>query len=150
MKRIAVPFAALAAIGLLAGAFVYTCLNVVPAFYEVPVNVHLIYRVQLMGHNGITMLGLMALGIVLPLYDAYTHRDTARVRNPAVIASCLVLAALLVTRFGNVPINQMIRSWKPDEPPVGWKDLLHRWDIFSRYTYRAFLYGVHRIHDGNE
>ena len=46
---------ALTVTGLLAGAFFYAFVNVVPTFYEVPENVHFIIRTQLMSHNGILM-----------------------------------------------------------------------------------------------
>lgn len=130
MRLLIVPFMVLTATGLLAGAFVFTCLNIVPTFYEVPVNVHLVYRVQLMNHNGLVMQSLMGISIITCLYYAYANRRIPQVRNLAFLAFCFVLTSLLVTRFGNVPINQVIRTWLPDAPPDNWKALLHRWDIF--------------------
>ncbi|MGF6929763.1 putative membrane protein [Chitinophaga sp. W2I13] len=124
---------ALLATGLLSGAFMYGFLNVVPAFYEVPVNVHLVYRTQLMTHNGITMQSLMALSIITPLWYAGLCRRLTPVRNLAILSAALALTTLLITRFGNVPINGIIKLWPPQHPPVGWKALLHTWDIYNAW-----------------
>lgn len=150
MRLPIVPFIALTATGLLAGAFVFTCLSIVPAFYEVPVNVHLIYRVQLMNHNGLVMQSLMGIAIITCLYYAYVNRRITQVRNPALLAFCFVLTSLLVTRFGNVPINQVIRTWPPAAPPANWQALLHRWDIFhgirTGASYLGFMLFMTAVH----
>jgi uncharacterized membrane protein len=123
-----VRFIALIATGLLAGCFFYGAVNLVPTFYEVPVNVHLIFRVQLMNHNGVTVQTLMGLSIVTPLIYAWLFRKD---RNFAILAALLALTALLVTRFGNVPINQIMRTWTPEMPPENWRAILQRWDFFN-------------------
>jgi uncharacterized membrane protein len=124
-------FIALIATGLLAGCFFYGSLNLVPTFYEVPVNIHLLFRTQLMNHNGITVQTLMGLSIIVPLLYAWLNRRTPVARNFAILAACLALTALLVTRFGNVPINQMMRTWEPSAPPENWRAILSRWDVFN-------------------
>ncbi|AXY73169.1 DUF1772 domain-containing protein [Paraflavitalea soli] len=121
---------ALLATGLLAGAFFYTYLNIVPTFYEVPEQVHFTFRTQLMTHNGIVMPALMALAIIGAVWYAIVSRSHAGARNFALLAAGLALTALLVTRFGNVPINQLMRTWSPANPPANWKELLHTWDIY--------------------
>jgi uncharacterized membrane protein len=124
-------FIGLLATGLLAGAFFYTFLNVIPTFYEVPVNVHLIFRTQLMTHNGITMQALMALSIIITFWYARLSKHIKLVRNLAYSSSCLALIALLVTRFGNVPINQVIKTWvNMPAPPEHWESVLHQWDVY--------------------
>lgn len=123
-------FLGLMAAGLLSGAFIYTVLNVIPAFYEVPPAVHLAYRVQLMGHNGITMQTLMSLCFITPVWYAALCRKNTMPRNLALLSAGLALATFLVTRFGNVPINQVIRTWPPAAPPADWLQWLRQWDIY--------------------
>ncbi|WP_375540101.1 anthrone oxygenase family protein [Nocardia sp. BSTN01] len=36
----------------------------------------------------------------------------------------------LVTRFGNVPINQQIKRWAVGTPPADYADILRRWELF--------------------
>lgn len=124
-------FIGLLATGLLAGAFFYALLNVIPTFYEVPVNVHLIFRTQLMTHNGITMQALMAFSIIIPFWYARLCRHSKTIRNFAYLSAGLALSTLLVTRLGNVPINQVIKTWvNMPAPPEDWKAVLHQWDIY--------------------
>lgn len=132
------------ATGLLAGAFFYALLNILPTFYEVPVNVHLVFRTQLMTHNGITMQALMALSIITPFWYARLCKHFKRTRNLAYLSSVLALGSLLVTRFGNVPINQVIKTWvHMPVPPENWKAILHQWDIYHAIrTICAFLCSV--------
>lgn len=131
MQTTVCKFVALFATGLLSGAFMYGFLNLVPTFYEVPINVHLVYRVQLMRHNGITMQTLMALSFLIPIWYAILYRDYLGPRNFAILSSSLALATFLITRFGNVPINQVMKTWSPSNPPADWQAILHRWDTFN-------------------
>ena len=131
MKTEIPKFFGLTATGLLAGAFLYGLLNVVPTFYEVPINVHLAYRIQLMHHNGITMQLLMAASLIFPVWYAVTHRHLRMTMRISILSAGLALTSLLVTRFGNVPINQMIKTWSATQLPSDWTLLLHRWDQFN-------------------
>ncbi len=130
MRTLALFFALLCT-GLLAGAFYYGALNMVPAFYDVPPAVHLVYRVQLMKYNSASMQAIMALGFAMPLWFAWMARSNRVVRNLAVAAGLFAIASLLVTRFGNVPVNVMIRSWNPEAPPQDWLEHLRRWNMFN-------------------
>ena len=114
--------------GLLAGAFFYARVCVVPTFGAVPVDVHLVYRVALMDMNGIFMQGVMGLTIVTSAVYAASSRG--RARWGAAGAALLALISLLVTRFGNVPINGEIRTWPVTGPPAGYTGRLARWETF--------------------
>ncbi|RPD41450.1 DUF1772 domain-containing protein [Chitinophaga barathri] len=103
----------------------------VPAFYDVPPAVHLVYRVQLMKYNSASMQAIMVLGFVTPCWFAWLARRQHNARNLALAAGLLAVTALLVTRFGNVPVNVLIRSWNPAAPPADWLELLHRWNVFN-------------------
>lgn len=131
MKTIIPQFIALISAGLLAGAFMYGLVNIIPTFYEVPVSVHLQYRIQLIRHNTITMQTLIILSIFAPLWYAGMSRYSPRITVPAVISSLLALTCLLVTRFGNAPINQQIKTWTIGNMPDDWLTILHTWDQYN-------------------
>src|SRR6478752_8810827 len=131
MKSEIPKFLGLTSTGLLAGAFLYGLLNVVPTFYEVPLNVHLIYRTQLMHHNGVSMQLLMAASIISPIWYAMTQKRIRIVMAISLLSAGLALTSLLVTRFGNVPINQIIKTWSASQPPSNWQFLLHKWDQYN-------------------
>src|ERR1700729_261618 len=93
--------------GFLAGVFTYAFFAIIPAWNEVPREVHFTYRVALMRHNAIVMQSMMLVGILAPLSWAWLIRTMPAARACAVAPSIMNLTAVLVTRFGNVPINQL-------------------------------------------
>ncbi len=141
MKTTVPKFIATIATGLLAGAFLYGFLNLVPTFYEVPQEVHLRFRVQLMNHNSTSMQALMAVSIITPLWYAFVNRRVRAVVFLSILSSSMALVSLLVTRFGNVPINMLIRSWSETQPPADWLDYLHRWDSYNLVRSIAAIVG---------
>ena len=127
--------------GFLAGVFTYALFAIIPAWNEVPREVHFTYRVALMRHNAIVMQSIMAVGIMAPLWWAWTIRAMPSARAYAVAASAMNLIAVLVTRFGNVPINQLVRKWLTQPPPLDYLGLLHRWTVFNNIRSAAAVFG---------
>lgn len=130
MNKFAQPFALLTT-GLLAGVYYYGYFTVIPAFYEVPLKVHLEFRVALMNHNAFYVLSLTAAAILSPIWLAIAARKNKKVRNWAIFAAVFALLSILTTRFGNVPINRLIRIWEASQPPANWHDILDQWIIFN-------------------
>lgn len=122
---------ALLSTGLLAGVFYYGTFTVVPAFFEVPIDVHLHYRVALMNHNAYYVQILTAAAILLPLLYALLSGDHPAVRRLAFGAAIAALISILVTRFGNVPVNRLMRIWEAGTPPENWREILARWNMFN-------------------
>jgi Domain of unknown function (DUF1772) len=127
--------------GFLAGVFTYAFFAIIPAWNEVPRQVHFTYRVALMRHNAIVMQSIMALGIVAPMWWAWTIRAMPAARACAMAASIMNLTAVLVTRFGNVPINQLVRKWLTEPPPADYLVPLHRWTVFNNIRSLAAVFG---------
>ncbi|MBB5916119.1 putative membrane protein [Nocardia transvalensis] len=114
--------------GLLAGAFGYGAVNVLYAFREVPLDVRFTFHVALMRVNGPVMQALMGLAVLSTI--ALAVRSSGWSRRVAASASALVIASFLVTRLGNVPINQQIKRWAVGTPPDDYADILRRWELF--------------------
>jgi Domain of unknown function (DUF1772) len=127
--------------GFLAGVFTYAFFAIIPAWNDVPREVHFTYRVALMRHNAIVMQSVMAVGILAPLWWAWTIRVMSAARACAVAASVMNVTAVLVTRLGNVPMNQLIRKWLTEPPPADYLEQLHRWDVFNNIRTVAAIFG---------
>lgn len=127
--------------GFLAGVFTYAFFAIIPAWNEVPREVHFTYRVALMRHNAIVMQSIMAVGIIAPLWWAWTIRAMPAARACAVAASVMNLTAVVVTRFGNVPVNQFVRKWLTETPPQDYLEILHRWTVFNNIRSAAAVFG---------
>ncbi|GAB4038447.1 anthrone oxygenase family protein [Spirosoma gilvum] len=133
-NQIAKPIALLST-GLLAGTFFYATVNVLPTFWEVPTPIHLAFRTALMRHNALTMQLSMGIAIGMSIWFSWTVRHSRLSRSFALLAVCLGLSTLLITRLGNVPINLVIKTWNLSTPPANWLDIMARWDRF--HTYRT-------------
>ncbi len=131
MKNKYILILSLLSTGLLAGAFFYGTLNVIPALYDVPIDVHLKYRVPLMNHNAVYMQLLTAIAIIAPVWLAIISKQIIRQRIYAFSAGAAALISILVTRIGNVPINHLMRTWNATEAPANWPGILHQWDIYN-------------------
>jgi uncharacterized membrane protein len=128
---------ALFATGILAGAFFYARVAVSPTFRAVPMDVHLKFRVALMAMNAPFMQSLMGLAALTSLAVAVLSAGSTRMFAASASASALV--SLLVTRFGNVPINEQMKRWRLDALPPDTTQLLDRWDVFHDIRTAAAL-----------
>ena len=128
---------ALLATGLLAGAFLYGRAIVVPTFASAPLEVHLAFRTELMRMNARVMQALMGSAVAACTWFAGTVGGRARAVSAG--AAVLALSALLVTRFGNVPINLEIKGWTVAALPPDYSDRLRVWDGFNDIRTAAAL-----------
>ncbi|MFH8678466.1 anthrone oxygenase family protein [Streptomyces lydicus] len=120
---------ALLSTGLLAGAFGYGAVNLVPTFHAVPLSMRLSFHAELMKMNGITMQAAMGAAFLSSLALAVLAGGRARLIASA--AGLLTLASFLTTRFGNVPINGQIKRWAVTSAPAGHAEILGRWELFN-------------------
>ncbi|GAA3621596.1 hypothetical protein GCM10022419_129080 [Nonomuraea rosea] len=124
--------------GLLAGAFGYGAVNVAYAFKVVPLDVRFTFHTALMQVNGAVMQTIMALAILGSIVLAVVSRRTPRLL--AAGAALLAVTSFLVTRFGNVPINGLIKRWAVGPVPADHAEILARWEMFHVVrTSAAFL-----------
>ncbi|MFI9401513.1 anthrone oxygenase family protein [Nocardia sp. NPDC052316] len=114
--------------GLLAGAFGYGAVNVLYAFREVPLDVRFTFHTALMSVNGLVMQSLMGLTVLSCLVLAF--RTTGRDRLLAGSAAALAVSSFVITRLGNIPINQHIKVWAVSAPPADYAEILTRWEAF--------------------
>ncbi|MGY4098018.1 anthrone oxygenase family protein [Nocardia sp. R16R-3T] len=124
-----VRIAALLTTGILAGAFAYGRFVVFPTFFDVPTDIQLRFRVPLMDRNAPLMPPLMA-GVLISclLLVAFAK---GRERVLAGLASASALACMLITFFGNVPINTEVKTWDLAALPANSADLLDRWNMYN-------------------
>jgi Domain of unknown function (DUF1772) len=78
---------------------------------------------------------------VAPLGLAWTIRAVPAARACAIAASIMNLTAVFVTRFGNVPVNQLVRKWLTEPPPADYLVPLHRWIVFNNIRSLATVFG---------
>jgi hypothetical protein len=60
-------------------------------------------------------------------------------RACAMAVSIMNMTTVLVTRFGNIPINHLVRRWLTEGPPANYLVPLHCWTVFNNLRSAAPL-----------
>ena len=126
-----IKFSTLFLSGLIAGTFFYGTFCVLPAFYEVSSDIHLAFRTTLMRHNKVLVMLLVVLEIAFNSIYFYQIRKIKIARTLCLLAFIFTLISLIVTRFGSVPINLVMKTWAPSAPPSDWIAILGKWDFYN-------------------
>lgn len=125
MARQITFFASLLFVGLTAGAayvvwFLYNPNGMSSAFYVENMQ-HSIRRLT------IPLPIIVVLGLLFTAVATVQARSDRAEFSLLVIACLCVLAVGLITRFGNIPINNQILTWNIDSPPSDWFTVAKAW-----------------------
>lgn len=88
----------------------------------------------------IPLPSIVLLGLLFTVIASFQARGDRAPFLLLTAASLCVLAVALITRFGNVPINDQILSWNVDSPPANWGQIAEKWWRFQ--TARVILQTV--------
>lgn len=125
MAQKAMLFGSLLFVGLTAGSayvvwFVYNPRGMSSAFYVE--NMQHAIRVLT-----VPLPAIVVLGLLFTMIASFQARND-RFAFLLLATACLcVLAVALITRFGNIPINNQILSWQIDSPPANWSAIAQQW-----------------------
>jgi uncharacterized membrane protein len=117
--------------GLIAGTFFYGTFCVLPAFYEVSSEIHLTFRTMLMKHNKVLVMLLVLLQLGFNAAYLFNIRTLKIARTLCLLALVLTICSLLITRFGSVPLNLIMKTWNPQSLPPDANALLEKWDFYN-------------------
>ncbi len=125
MRRQLILFGSLFFVGLTAGAayvvwFVYNPQGMSSAFYVENMQ-NSIRRLT------IPLPIIVVLGFLFTAVASFQARNDRSAFSLLTIACLCVLAVALITRFGNIPINNQILTWKMDSPPANWLTIAKEW-----------------------
>ncbi|SFP82737.1 DUF1772 domain-containing protein [Amycolatopsis rubida] len=117
---------ALAGSGLAAGVLLAVALGVVPAFLGLPPDRY-VQTHQLVGRSydrvmPPVVLSTAVLDVALLLVEPGTGA-----RIGFAIATAAMLGVALVSQFGNVPINRVVKAIDASSMPAEWSDPRRRW-----------------------
>ena len=120
-----VLFTALLFVALVAGAafaiwFDYNPEGMSPAFYTEKMQ-HAIHIFT------IPLPTVVVLGVLFTGISAFLARSERPNFFLLFAASVCMIAVALITRFGNIPINNQILTWSISSPPSDWANLAQKW-----------------------
>ena len=76
------------------------------------------------------MVSLVILSTIITILSAYLQRHDKSTFIFLILAAVLFITCILITRFGNKPIDDMVITWTKDAIPDNWTELRDNWWSF--------------------
>jgi hypothetical protein len=76
------------------------------------------------------MISLVFSATVITIISAVLHRGNKQEFIPLLIASLFFISCIIISRFGNQPINNEIMTWASGTIPVNLSELRDKWWTF--------------------
>ena len=77
-----------------------------------------------------SMIALVVAATVITLISAFLQRKDKTVFILLLLAAALLISCMVITRFGNVPVQAEILKWTTDGLPENWTQLRNKWWSF--------------------
>ena len=76
------------------------------------------------------LVSLVVTATLITFLSAYMHKNSRPAFFSLLIAAILLIACILITRFGNKPIDDLVITWTIDTIPVNWTEFRDKWWSF--------------------
>ena len=70
---------------------------------------------------------VVILGVLFTIVSTFLARRERLDFYLLIAASVCIVAVALITAWGNIPINNQIRTWSINSPPPDWAELAQKW-----------------------
>jgi uncharacterized membrane protein len=120
--------------GLLAGEEFIVRYGVQPALRRLPATDHVRARVALVRRLRIIVPALMVPTVLAAVAVVATAGGALRWAGLAAL-----VAFLLFSFLGTVPINMKVVDWQPEHPPADWQATVQRWERIDVFRSSAAL-----------
>lgn len=141
MIRRIIHFLAICAAGLITGgqyvvSFDYNPAGVTASFYTQKMQ----YAIH---HIGTPLFGMLIATTILCFLAAVLYfRSQRSVSLLLSGAGILFLTGAMITRFGNIPLLDMMDTWSIASPPANWLEIAERWYVFHSIRFVVDLAGL--------
>jgi len=76
------------------------------------------------------LVSLVIITTLITILSAYLQRNNKSVFISLIISAIFLIACILITRFGNKPIDDLIITWTKDSIPNNWTEFRDKWWSF--------------------
>lgn len=76
------------------------------------------------------MVSLTVLATIITILSAYLQKHDKSTFIFLILAAVFFIACILITRFGNKPIDDIVITWTKDAIPNNWTELRDNWWSF--------------------
>lgn len=80
----------------------------------------------------VLMVSLVFMATLITILSAYLQKSNRPVFSMLLVAAGFFVACILITRFGNKPIDDQVMTWTVDSLPANWTELRDSWWSFHR------------------
>jgi hypothetical protein len=78
----------------------------------------------------VIMISLVVIATVITLVSAWLQKSDKSIFITLLIAAVFFFACIIISRFGNQPLNNIIMTWTSSTFPENWADLRNQWWSF--------------------
>ena len=76
------------------------------------------------------MVSLVVLATIITILSAYLQKHDKTAFISLILAAIFFISCILITRFGNKPIDDIVITWTTDTIPNNWSELRENWWSF--------------------
>ena len=76
------------------------------------------------------MVVLVFLATIVTVISAILQKPNKSVFISLIVAALFLIACILITRFGNKPIDDIVLTWSPNNFPGNWVEFRNNWWSF--------------------
>ena len=78
----------------------------------------------------ILLVSLVIFATIITIISAFLQKNNKSVFIALIVAAIFLIACILITRFGNKPIDDVVLNWTSDSLPSNWTELRIKWWSF--------------------
>jgi hypothetical protein len=94
-------------------------------------------------HIGTPLFAMLIVSTVLCFVAAILYwKDIRSTSLLLAAAGAFLLVGALITKFGNIPLLDMIDTWNVGSPPANWLEITKRWYLFHSIRFGVDLIGL--------
>ncbi|AEE47970.1 DUF1772 domain-containing protein [Haliscomenobacter hydrossis] len=82
---------------------------------------------NMLGGLKVLMISLVFIATLITIVSAFLQKKNKPVFIVLLIAAVFFIACILITRFGNKPIDDVVMTWTADALPDNWTALRDKW-----------------------
>ena len=75
----------------------------------------------------ILLVSLVFIATIVTIISAFLQKKNNSIFISLLIAAIFLIACILITRFGNKPIDDMVLNWTSGSLPSNWAELRDKW-----------------------
>ena len=128
MRTTIIRFLNIILVALLAGTSFGIWVGLNPANYSTSTYIeqqqHLVLSLQTL------LVSLVIIATLVTITSAFLQREDKKTFMALLVAACFLLLCIVITRFGNLPIQTEMMTWNIHAVPDGWMVLRDQWWSF--------------------